>query len=118
MTLSFKPYDSIILDEPTNHLDMNMKTHLADLLMSTKAIVVCVTHDRRFMNQRATQVRAFDHGQIMTYPGNYDDYEILLEQSLSSQQHTHDSVSRELDSQAQVLAEFKRRSKISDSPKR
>lgn len=118
MTLSFKQYDIIILDEPTNHLDMTIKIKLSDYLISTKSIVVCVTHDRWFINQRATQVRAFDHGIIKTYPGNYDDYQLLLEQEHLSQQRAHESVAKELDRQAQVLAEFKRRSKISSDPKR
>jgi ATPase subunit of ABC transporter with duplicated ATPase domains len=118
MTLSFKQYDIIILDEPTNHLDMNIKIKLSDYLISTKSIVVCVTHDRWFINQRVTQVRAFGHGTIKTYPGNYDDYQILLEQEHLSQQRAHESVAKELDRQAQVLAEFKRRSKISSDPAR
>jgi ATPase subunit of ABC transporter with duplicated ATPase domains len=118
MTLSFKQYDIIILDEPTNHLDMTIKIKLSDYLISTKSIIVCVTHDRWFINQRATQVRAFDRGVIKTYPGNYDDYQLLLEQEHLSQQRAHESVAKELDRQAQVLAEFKRRSKISSDPKR
>jgi len=118
MTLQFKPYDIILLDEPTNHLDIEMKTHLSDYLSSTKSIVVCVTHDRWFINQRATQVRDFDHSQIKIYTWDYDDYLILHEQAQLAQQHAHDSVTKELDRQAQVLAEFKRRSKISSSPKR
>lgn len=118
MTLSFKAYDIIILDEPTNHLDIQAKTYLANLLKSSRFIVICVTHDRRFINQRANQVRAFDHGIIKTYPGNYDDYQLLLEQEQLSQQHAYESVAKELDRQAQVLAEFKRRSKISSDPAR
>lgn len=118
MTLSFKNYDIIILDEPTNHLDIDMKNKLSDLVKSSRAIIVCVTHDRWFINQRATQVRNWDHGQIMTYPGNYDDYLILQEQAQISQQRAHDSVAKELERQQSVLAEFKRRSKISSDPKR
>lgn len=118
MTLSFNNYDIIILDEPTNHLDMSTKIKLSDYLISTKSIVVCVTHDRWFINQRAIQVRAFDHGRVKTYPGNYDDYQVLLEQAQIAQQRAHDSVAKELDRQAQVLAEFKRRSKISSDPAR
>jgi ATPase subunit of ABC transporter with duplicated ATPase domains len=118
MTLSFRSYDIIILDEPTNHLDMDIKIKLSGYLKSTKSIVICVTHDRWFINQRATQVRSFDHGIIKTYPGNYDDYQLLLEQEHLSQQRAHESVAKELDRQAQVLAEFKRRSKISSDPAR
>jgi ATPase subunit of ABC transporter with duplicated ATPase domains len=43
---------------------------------------------------------------------------ILREQAQLTQQRAHDSVAKELDRQAQVLAEFKRRSTISSSPKR
>lgn len=118
MTLQFQQYDIIILDEPTNHLDMTMKIKLSDYLISTKSIIVCVTHDRWFINQRADQVRAFNHGVIQTYPGNYDDYQVLLEQAQIAQQRAHDSVAKELDRQAQVLTEFKRRSKISSDPAR
>ena len=118
MTLGFKSYDIIILDEPTNHLDIEMKNYLSDLLKSSKSTVVCVTHDRHFINSRAQQVRNWDHGQILTYPWGYDDFLILQEQAQLAQQHAHESVAKELERQLAVLAEFKRRSTMSSDPKR
>ena len=118
MTLSFQSYDIIVLDEPTNHLDIQMKNHLSDYLSSTKSTVICVTHDRHFINSRATQVRNRDGGQIITYPWDYDDYLILREQAQLAQQRAHESVAKELERQQAVLAEFKRRSKMSSDPKR
>ena len=72
--------DVMLLDEPTNHLDLDAITWLEDLLIDFKGSVVTITHDRSFLNRVATRIVELDRGKLNTYPGNFDQYQILKEE--------------------------------------
>ena len=71
--------DVMLLDEPTNHLDLDAITWLEDLLIDFKGSVVTITHDRSFLNRVATRIVELDRGKLNTYPGNFNQYQILKE---------------------------------------
>ena len=64
----------LILDEPTNHLDIISKEILEDALRSYQGTVLCVSHDRYFINRVATRIIELTNRQIVNYLGNYDYY--------------------------------------------
>lgn len=64
----------LILDEPTNHLDVISKEILEDALRAYTGTVLCVSHDRYFINQVATRIIELTNRQIVNYLGNYDYY--------------------------------------------
>ena len=72
--------DVMLLDEPTNHLDLDAITWLEDLLIDFKGSVVTITHDRSFLNRVATRIVELDRGKLNTYPGNFNQYQILKEE--------------------------------------
>ena len=72
--------DVMLLDEPTNHLDLDAITWLEDLLIDFKGRVVTITHDRSFLNRVATRIVELDRGKLNTYPGNFNQYQILKEE--------------------------------------
>ena len=46
----------LILDEPTNHLDQEAKDSLLELLKKYPGTVIFVSHERKFLNELATQI--------------------------------------------------------------
>ena len=67
--------DILLLDEPTNHLDLAAIAWLEDLLHDFAGAVVCVTHDRRFLDAVATRIVELDRGRLASYPGNFAAYQ-------------------------------------------
>lgn len=51
LKLSLKNYNVLILDEPTNHLDIYSKEILEKALIDYKGTIICVSHDRYFVNK-------------------------------------------------------------------
>lgn len=63
----------VLLDEPSNHLDVNGRELLYQLIRSSRAALVVVSHDRRLLSLLDT-VHELDKRGITTYGGNYDFY--------------------------------------------
>ncbi len=66
--------DLIVLDEPTNHLDVEGIAWLAKHLQSRRSALVCVTHDRWFLDQVCTRMWDVQGGAVHEYEGGYSDY--------------------------------------------
>lgn len=66
--------DLIVLDEPTNHLDVEGIAWLARHLRNRRSALVCVTHDRWFLDQVATRMWDVQGGSVHEYEGGYSDY--------------------------------------------
>ncbi|HEY6006499.1 MAG TPA: ABC-F family ATP-binding cassette domain-containing protein [Anaeromyxobacter sp.] len=74
----------LVLDEPTNDLDLVTLNVLERLLLDFDGSVLLVTHDRYFLDKVATAILAFEgDGRAVRYPGNYETYRTLKEQSLA-----------------------------------
>ena len=69
-----RPSNFLLLDEPTNHLDMRAKDVLLRALLDFNGTVAFVSHDRYFIDKLATKVFAVGGGEVLIYPGNYEDY--------------------------------------------
>jgi ATP-binding cassette subfamily F protein uup len=67
--------DVLLLDEPTNHLDLAAIGWLESLLVAFPGALVCVTHDRRFLDAIATRIVELDRGKLRSYPGNFAAYQ-------------------------------------------
>lgn len=64
----------LLLDEPTNHLDIVSKEILEEAVRNYEGTVICVSHDRYFINKTATRIMELDHHRFVNYIGNYDYY--------------------------------------------
>jgi ATP-binding cassette subfamily F protein 3 len=73
-TLLGRPINLLILDEPTNHLDIQSREILLETLKEFSGTVVLVSHDRHFLRALVNRVFAIDHGEMLTYEGDYDYY--------------------------------------------
>ncbi len=61
----------LILDEPTNHLDVQMIEWLEDYLSAQKVTLLCVTHDRYFLDAVCNEILEMEDEKIYVYKGNY-----------------------------------------------
>jgi ABC transport system ATP-binding/permease protein len=77
--------DVLLLDEPTNHLDLDSITWLEDLLLEYKGSVVTISHDRAFLDRVATRMVELDRGRLLSYPGNFAQYQVLKEEQLAQE---------------------------------
>ena len=68
------PADLILLDEPTNHLDMRSRDVVQEAISSFTGSMVCISHDRHFLNAVTNTIIEVDQGRIQVYPGNYEYY--------------------------------------------
>jgi ATP-binding cassette subfamily F protein 3 len=66
--------DLLLLDEPTNHLDLESVIWLEGFLGEYAGSVVLISHDREFMNHLVSRVVEVEQGQLLSYPGTYDEY--------------------------------------------
>ena len=64
MTLLLEPVNLLILDEPTNHLDLKTKDILKQALQDFDGTLICVSHDRDFLDGLVTKVYEFGHGKV------------------------------------------------------
>ena len=72
----------LLLDEPTNHLDIGAIEWLEELLLSSGASIVLITHDRRFLDRVATRIVELDRGRLQSFPGSFSDYQARKERML------------------------------------
>ena len=78
--------DVLLLDEPTNHLDFEGIRWLEDLLVSLRAGLLFITHDRAFLDRVATRIVELDRGRLLSYPGNFSAYQTRKAQQLEVEQ--------------------------------
>jgi ATP-binding cassette subfamily F protein uup len=77
--------DVLLLDEPTNHLDLDSIEWLEQLLIDFKGSIVTITHDRAFLDKVATRIVELDRGHLMTYPGNFSQYQLQKEEQATQE---------------------------------
>lgn len=64
MKLLLEPVNLLILDEPTNHLDLKTKDILKQALQDFDGTLICVSHDRDFLDGLVTKVYEFGGGRV------------------------------------------------------
>jgi ATP-binding cassette ChvD family protein len=66
--------DILLLDEPTNHLDAESVQWLETTLKQYKGTVICITHDRYFLDNVAGWILELDRGEGIPWKGNYSSW--------------------------------------------
>jgi len=64
----------IVLDEPTNDLDLQSLRMLEEALADFDGSILCVSHDRYFLDRICDQIIAFEDDGVFCTPGNYSYY--------------------------------------------
>ena len=86
--------DMLLLDEPTNHLDAETIAWLQQHLIDYKGTILCVTHDRYFLDDITSWILELDRGSGIPYEGNYSSW---LEQEAREDKSKQKTLERELE---------------------
>ena len=88
----------LLLDEPTNHLDLNAISWLENYLNSYRGSLICISHDKRFLENISNQIFWIDRGKLRVCSRGFKFFDewssMLLEQE-----------ARELARRKQILAQ-------------
>ena len=69
-----EPSHLLLLDEPTNHLDMVTRNVVESALIQFTGSIVCISHDRHFLNNVTNLTCEVGGTEIRMFEGNYDYY--------------------------------------------
>ena len=90
--------DILLLDEPTNHLDLNIISWLEQYLNNYKGSLLCISHDKKFLENITNQVFWLDRGKLRVSPKGFKYFDEWSEMLL-------DQEARELQRRKQIVAE-------------
>lgn len=85
----------ILLDEPSNDLDVETLRALEEAITTFPGVVMCVSHDRWFLDRICTHILSFDGDEVEWYDGNYTEFEEYRKKnSVRKQDHIALSIRR------------------------
>lgn len=111
--------EMLLLDEPTNHLDAETIAWLQQHLIDYKGTILCVTHDRYFLDDITSWILELDRGKGIPYEGNYSAWleqkAKRLEQEAREDKSKQKTLERELEwmRQGQKARQAKSKARIS-----
>lgn len=97
------PADILLLDEPTNHLDLDTTAWLEQYLATTDRTVICISHDRAFLNAMADHVLHFEGGTAFAYTGGYESFIQQREERRLTQQRQFDQQQKKISSEQDYI---------------
>nr|VFJ44640.1 MAG: ATP-binding cassette, subfamily F, member 3 [Candidatus Kentron sp. FM]VFJ44988.1 MAG: ATP-binding cassette, subfamily F, member 3 [Candidatus Kentron sp. FM]VFK06614.1 MAG: ATP-binding cassette, subfamily F, member 3 [Candidatus Kentron sp. FM] len=78
--------DLLLLDEPTNHLDLDAVLWLEDWLSHRyPGTLLLVSHDREFLDGVVQRIVHFEDRRLISYRGNYSQFETLRAERIAQQ---------------------------------
>lgn len=116
----FVPYsDLLLLDEVTNHLDLNgmswLERYLTDETRQDSLTLICVSHDRSFLDAVCTDVIVMEHKRLTYHTGNYSDYRQKMAEKAARESQILDAAERQR-SKAEAFVQKQQQSKKSCDP--
>jgi ATP-binding cassette subfamily F protein uup len=66
-------------------LDLDSIEWLEQLLIDFKGSIITITHDRSFLDKVATRIVELDRGHLLTYPGNFSQYQLQKEEQAAQE---------------------------------
>ena len=99
--------ENLLLDEPTNHLDDAARDWLAGELSEYTGSLIIVTHDGAFLDQVAGRILDLRDGVVVSYTGNYSDYQQQKAAKLKAQDRAAARQEREIARQERFIERFR-----------
>ena len=87
--------DILLLDEPTNHFDLECIMWLENHLKSLNRVIICVSHDRTFLDNFTNKVFWLDRGYLRVSPKGFMNFDKWTDELL-------DQEARELRNRKQI----------------
>jgi ATPase subunit of ABC transporter with duplicated ATPase domains len=117
----FTPYsDLILLDECTNHLDLQGMAWLEKFLtmeqIGNPLTLICVSHDRSFLDNVCTDVIVMEHKRLTYHVGNYSDYQQKMQEKRARECQILDASERQRAKALVFVEKQQQQSKKSSDP--
>lgn len=104
-----EPAHLLLLDEPTNHLDMQSRDIIEFALKNYEGTLVCISHDRHFLNTVTNHTIEVENGEINTFNGNYDYYLWKVKKDLKENVKSDKDTSSEKNDKKQAFRDKKKK---------
>ncbi len=78
--------DILLMDEPTNHLDLHVIEWLENYLVAWRGALVCVSHDKTFLENVSQKVFWLDRGKLRVCPRGFGFFDEWVEQLLEQEE--------------------------------
>lgn len=88
--------DILLLDEPTNHLDIETIIWLEKQLESFQGTVICITHDRAFLQNISKRIIELDRGNLTSWSCDYHKYLVLKAAALDAEEKQNSEFDKKL----------------------
>ncbi|OFW99751.1 MAG: elongation factor 3 [Alphaproteobacteria bacterium RIFCSPHIGHO2_12_FULL_63_12] len=88
--------DVLLLDEPTNHLDLPAIEALEARLLASRAAVVAISHDRRFLQNVTARTVWIDRGQTRFLDRGFKDFEAWRDKTLEEEETAAHKLDRKI----------------------
>jgi ATP-binding cassette subfamily F protein 3 len=98
----------LVLDEPTNHLDIEAREALEETLAVFRGTILCVSHDRYFLNKLFPVTLWLEDGRLTRYDGSYDEARSKREERSSNDQASARMTGKTRQSSTKPAAEVER----------
>ncbi len=96
--------DLLLLDEPTNHLDAESVQWLQLHLRDYAGTIVCITHDRYFLDEVCQWILELDRGEGVPWKGNYSSWLDQKKKKLQLEEKTSSARQKFLDRELQWVS--------------
>lgn len=100
--------DILMLDEPTNHLDIDALSWLEEFLISYPKTVLCISHDRYFLDRITTHILDIENKHATLYAGNYSSFTEKKKKDREIQEKHYKNQQKEIKRIEEYIAQQKR----------
>ncbi|HUR61805.1 MAG TPA: ABC-F family ATP-binding cassette domain-containing protein [Candidatus Thermoplasmatota archaeon] len=107
-----RPGDLVVLDEPTNHLDVDSIEWLEEWIQAFDGTVLCVAHDRAFLDNIAERVFEVTAGRITCFYGNYEDYVQARDEEVERRRRDHAKAEEKMQQAKDVILQFRQQKRF------
>jgi ATP-binding cassette subfamily F protein uup len=88
--------DAMLLDEPTNHLDLPAIEALEERIAASRAAVVLISHDRRFLETLSTRTVWIDRGKTRNLDRGFKEFEAWRDKVLEEEETAAHKLDRKI----------------------
>jgi ATP-binding cassette subfamily F protein 3 len=104
--LAMQP-DLLMLDEPTNHLDLSALLWFQEHLKAQSCAVLLISHDRQFMDEITDKVFEFSNKQLLSWKGNYSQYEVQKKEAFIRESAAYKNQQKEISEIKDFVSRFR-----------
>ncbi|EED95187.1 ABC transporter family, partial [Thalassiosira pseudonana CCMP1335] len=116
----FVPCDVLLLDECTNHLDLYGMTWLENYLTRDRSqgslTLICVSHDRNFLDAICTDMVVMEHKRLTYHAGNYSQYRLKMQEKAARESQILDAAERQRSKAMEFVQKQQHQAKKSIDP--